>query len=1729
MTGDAEPPDKGATLHVQPAQIPLRQAVSPYATGGGGVTFERRIAASYLGLLLTGEGALELGDGRMIVSVAFQQSPRVPVDDLVILAARPDELQPSLELAIGIRRAPNIVPSDQDTKKLMTEYVRALLAAPEDGRQHRLALVVAGHQTHAEQLANLAELARGQFDAPSFFALVGAKGKFAQELVDRLGHLVALVANGLSELGFNDLHDNVVQARTWELLSRLSVLMPRVEEPDASDWNGTRNSLVPFARGQDLVGAGHLLDRLETLAAQFAPIAATVDLILIRREVHSLLEPGRWRHEHGWANLDHLQAQARDAVRDHIGLGDRTFHLDRATDGAAVLAAVKRTFAVVVHGESGAGKSAVVLGAAKAAAANPDETQVVCLNLRHLPEVSLELVARLGCPLETLLSELSAPHRLLVIDGADAAAETRRETFVYLINAARNSGVRVVAIGSSEARRLVDDLLAEQLAEEPTDYFVEGLSDAQLGDIVASFPELARLAGNARSRELLRRLVVVDLLVRSSMSGLPLSDVDAMREIWRGLVRRREQRDRGLPEAREQVLLQLAARELTGGRAIDLVGSLDAAAVDGLQHDGLLRPSTDNPWQVIPDFAHDEVRRHAVARVLLANDNAAAELLVHGAPRWALAASTLACQAMLVAPDGASSPLRGRFGRTQAAFDALVSAGFGARWGDVPTEALLTLGDPGPLLADAWPELRDGDGTGLRRLLRLLSQRHRDANAIVDPVVAEPIVALLLGEATPWSTGEDVARTLCNWLLALVLNDTPAGHPLRVRLRERLVAACAVGEERLAGLQAAAAEARAARTPEEIEKEREFEARHRALFTEIGYGGRARKSHPQIPPELTDDTALELLALLGPDLGESGEHLLRRVAQDAPWDLTPAVEGLGTGRALASYGRGLLADLTEAYYLDDEETGSGFHEDGIRDHHWRSPATTLAAWHHGPFMALFRSDLRGGVTVLNRLLNHAALVRARALAGLSNQWREASEDDVDQFKTKLCIAGTPRTYVGDEHVWLWYRGTGVGPYPCMSALQALERLCDELVAADIPLDRVVTLLLGECENLAMLGLVVGLLVRHLDRAGVLLDPFLAEPVIWELEFRRVVGESTGLAADSEGVTEPERRGWSFGNVATWLVVHADPERADELRSIGDQLVAAAERIDDAYGAGPGENRVDGAERVSYVTRVRNWACALDRDRYRAYTQDGVTYVQSIPPDDVRAALQPGNEDLRRGTEASRLLMRYYKGIRGQQASAPVTEEELRADLVTAKDLLDNPPAAGPTGRWDGPTAVAAAALEAHLLHRVALPADLMEFAVETVLAVAEGAAPPNQFESEGSYFELGADRLAARALPLLLLPAATTLRDALVKDSQGAGRARVMAAGHHLAQAIANETRLHLARGLDAVWAEPCRPTSCHHELALGLAVESMRDCVLGDWDEVSQRHRVVVVGEPVAESLGRVAAGDVAVSRLDAAIRALGAAVAHDTCVQAQARELLLATIDAQRRMLLAHERGYDEHGSHALVTARALIGLATIGENQPLHDHVEAYADNASLLGSLLLALSAVAEETPSAAGTARRVWPDIMSQVLDLAAAGHDLFGNDYFGQAALAALIPTRTYEGSFMYRELESAPIAWTDALAWREAIEEWLSVAAGRPQCVDSLVGLVETLPMDDQVESGLPWVATIVLADVETVVRRSYLLAEWLIAIRSTATDVGALGPWQQLVDALVVAGDTTLAQYSG
>ena len=214
--------------------------------------------------------------------------------------------------------------------------------------------------------------------------------------------------------------------------------------------------------------------------------------------------------------------------------------------------------------------------------------------------------------------------------------------------------------------------------------------------------------------------------------------------------------------------------------------------------------------------------------------------------------------------------------------------------------------------------------------------------------------------------------------------------------------------------------------------------------------------------------------------------------------------------------------------------------------------------------------------------------------------------------------------------------------------------------------------------------------------------------------------------------------------------------------------------------------------------------------------------------------------------------------------------------------------------------------------------------------------------------------------------------------------------------------------------------------------------------------------------------------------------------------------------------------------MAARAVLTLAEDGDSEAIEALIADYASSSALLANLLRALSATAEETSNRAATARQIWPRVVRRVLNLANSEHTPFENHHYGDMALAALIPNAANEVAYLYHEVQDQPIKWWDPLALRPEVEAWLEVAAGNPICVDQLIIFLGTISPEDQARIGLPWIATLVLADPVRVAGRSLMLSGWLIEVRSTAADVGLEAIWQQVVDALVVAGVQRLAPYS-
>lgn len=287
--------------------------------------------------------------------------------------------------------------------------------------------------------------------------------------------------------------------------------------------------MAPVAKEKTAAQATALRDRLAQLSAELARTAGDLDLPTLRRRVHGNLSRAAHVTTQGWTRLSALDEQARATVARTLASGDtKELLLPRTRARDELLAALESGAELLVVGDSGVGKSALVMDAI-APEQLGDDWQAVAVNLRHLPATPLELIALLGDPV-VLLADLSTPQGLLVIDAAEAAVEDHADVLMHLVRSARHAGVRPVLIATTEAAAVVKELLKSG-GDDPVEHLVSGLDDEELAAVAEHFPALHRLAGDARGRELLRRPIVVDLLSSAGDPGLPLSESQALDHI----------------------------------------------------------------------------------------------------------------------------------------------------------------------------------------------------------------------------------------------------------------------------------------------------------------------------------------------------------------------------------------------------------------------------------------------------------------------------------------------------------------------------------------------------------------------------------------------------------------------------------------------------------------------------------------------------------------------------------------------------------------------------------------------------------------------------------------------------------------------------------------------------------------------------------------------------------------------------------------------------------------------------------------------------------------------------------------------------------------------------------------------------------------------------------------------------------------------------------------------
>jgi hypothetical protein len=147
-----------------------------------------------------------------------------------------------------------------------------------------------------------------------------------------------------------------------------------------------------------------------------------------------------------------------------------------------------------------------------------------------------------------------------------------------------------------------------------------------------------------------------------------------------------------------------------------------------------------------------------------------------------------------------------------------------------------------------------------------------------------------------------------------------------------------------------------------------------------------------------------------------------------------------------------------------------------------------------------------------------------------------------------------------------------------------------------------------------------------------------------------------------------------------------------------------------------------------------------------------------------------------------------------------------------------------------------------------------------------------------------------------------------------------------------------------------------------------------------------------------------------------------------------------------------------------------------------------------------------------------------VLDGAEADRTVFTERTWGDYAEAALIPNPAAEWGYLTIELAGHSYRWRNLLSWAPQVDRWLGAITCTRMSIDHLVIAVRELQVADQIEQGLRWIERIVAASGNNC-GSTFTLPEWLHERRADLVTDDQIARWQRVVDLLVVAGDSRVA----
>ena len=911
------------------------------------------------------------------------------------------------KLAGQVKRTFRVSAADDECSKAIGDFWRDftnddLFSAVTD----RLTLVtLRGTDSLLEHFDGLLTCARAARDGEEFAQRLATKDFISKKAVRYCSELREIV--GAIE------ERNVTDAGIWSFLRCLHILSLDLHTATRQTEAAIKTLLAHTSAGSD---ASTVAD-----ASWNELLAISSDAMATARSLqrNDLPESLRQRHS-AVGGLEHTVLQALKDHTDIVLKGIRStigneFHLPRAALVQEVLGRLESTQVVLVSGPAGIGKSAVVLDAM---AFLSGHHFVFGFRAEEFAQPHLDAALQNGqipANAATVRAILASQHRkVLLIESVERLLEkSTRDAFSDLLKlAAADESLRIVLTCRDYSTDLVRAAFLASTPLEHSVVVVPPLNDVELTEVEASLPSLARPLANPALRRLLRNPYFLDKAVQISWSAdrpLPESERDFRDVFWQQIIRAEDRSAAGVPRRRDRAFREIALRRARALAPYVTCDDLDASVVDSLRHDSLIASSDQSASFVAP--AHDVLEDWAILRWIeqqhVATDGsfrAFSETIgTHPAVRRAYRMWV----AELVDHDrGAADRL----------FDAVVADdGIPARFRDDTLVSLLRASSSAAFLDGHVVELVANERQLLRRVIHLLRVACVTAPRWL-PESAGRDSLLNVPDGPAWASVLRIVQTHVSAFTA------PEGL-LLLGLAKDWSSGVAWWEPYPAGAESAAAIA------------------HRLLPSFDTYSSEdAWRQTLSVIAKIPRADAAGFEALLR----GGGENDRRDPTVDTLRDMVFAgLEGIPAARDFPDLVVSVASDYllcSEAEPQDDVYHRSSLDLEslfGLREH--LSHKYSSASAHRGPWIPLLQHHPDKGLDFLISVFNHSA------------DWYShprVAEGVEPPFEIELTFAdGTSRKQWANSRLWLWYRGTSVGPEVLQSLLMALERWLLDLGAA----------------------------------------------------------------------------------------------------------------------------------------------------------------------------------------------------------------------------------------------------------------------------------------------------------------------------------------------------------------------------------------------------------------------------------------------------------------------------------------------------------------------------------------------------------------------------------------------------------------------------------------------------------------------------------------------------------